>query len=134
MVTEDMYDIILDDGDEALVRALAKREKGKRLGRKERAIVELYDRLKAEYVRQRAYTVTIPDGPAYTIGKDFSMIATAIPRGLLNRIRDFQDSLARAALIAQNGILVGEAKALLLLGNDFRRSFGRELEDDDDRD
>lgn len=133
MVT-DMKDIVLDDGERAIVRALGRRERGKRLSRKDEAIVELYDRLKREIELRKTVSVTIPDGPAYTIGKDFSMIATAIPRGLLNRIRDFQDSLARAALVAQNGILVGEAKALLLLGNDFRRSFGRELEDDDDRD
>ena len=124
MVTEDMYDIILDDGDEALVRALAKREKGKRLGRKERAIVELYDRLKAEYVRQRAYTVTIPDGPPVKIT---DLTFTGVSKELLDRIQEFKDGLVRAALGAHNGILVGEPKALSLLVNDFRRIFAREL-------
>ena len=124
MVTEDMYDIILDDGDEALVRALAKREKGKRLGRKERAIVELYDRLKAEYVRQRAYTVTIPDGPPIKIT---DLTFTGVSKELLDRIQEFKDGLVRAALGAHNGILVGEPKALSLLVNDFRRIFAREL-------
>lgn len=129
----DMKDIALDDGDDALVRALAKREKGKRLSRKERAIVELYDRLKAEYVRQRAYTVTIPDGPPVKI-TDLSF--TGVSKELLDRIQEFKDGLVRAALGADKGVLIGEAKALLLLGNDFRRIFARELAQggDDERD
>ena len=123
-MTEDMYDIILDDGDDALVRALVKREKGKRLSRKERAIVELYDRLKAEYVRQRAYSVTIPDGPPVKIT---DLPFTGVSKELLDRIQEFKDGLVRAALVAHNGILVGEPKALSLLVNDFRRIFAREL-------
>ena len=125
-MTEDMYDIILDDGDDALVRALAKREKGKRLSRKERAIVELYDRLRAEYVRQRtrALAVTIPDGPPVKIT---DLTFTGVSKELLDRIQEFRDGLVRAALGAHNGILVGEPKALSLLVNDFRRIFAREL-------
>lgn len=129
----DMKDIALDDGDDALVRALAKREKGKRLGRKDRAIVELFDRLKAEYVRQRAYSVTIPDGPPVKI-TDQSF--TGVSKELLDRIQEFKDGLVRAALGAHHGILVGEPKALSLLVNDFRRVFARELvqETSDERD
>lgn len=123
-MTEDMHDIVLDNGDDALVRALAKREKGKRLSRKERAIVELYDRLKAEYVRRSRYSVTIPDGPPVKI-TDLSL--TGVSKELLDRIQEFKDGLVRAALVAHNGILVGEPNALSLLVNDFRRIFAREL-------
>lgn len=122
----DMKDIALDDGDEALVRALVKREKGKRLSRKDRAIVELFDRLRAEIERRKMISVEIPDGPSYTFPKDFSF-GYAVPSELLDRIQKFRDDLVQAAYVAQSGLLVGEVPMLKALINDFRRVFAREL-------
>lgn len=127
--------ILLDDGDDALMRALAKREKGKRLSRKERAIVELHDRLHAEIERRNMISFKIPEGPSYTFGKDFSL-SYAVPSELLGRIQKFRDDLVQAAYVAQSGLLVGEITALKGIINDFRRVFARELvqETSDERD
>lgn len=131
----DMKDIALDDGDDALVRALAKREKGKRLGRKDRAIVELFDRLRTEIERRNMISVEIPEGPSYTFPKDFSL-GYAVPSELLERIQKFRDDLVQAAFGAQSGLLVGEITVLKGIINDFRRVFAQELvqETGDERD
>lgn len=135
-MTNDLPTIDFAESRRVIQRAQQRVAAGKRVGRKDRTIVQLAGLLKSANDRELARASEAPmlsvPGAKWTLPVPDVTITGILPVELLERIDKFARDIQQAALVAGNGILVGEQRALQLLLNDFRRVFKDELAKADD--